>query len=111
MAGSIWLISRLAQRREAQHELELRFVGRREPELRLEVVGELAPHPLAREERVERGERDLARVVEREHLAVGGDRVFGLAELLLVDLGHLRVERLALRRLRRRARCAGGRRR
>ena len=49
--------------------------------------------------RVERGERDLARLVEREHLFVGGDGVLGAAELLLVDLGHLRVERLALRRL------------
>ena len=51
---------------------------------------------LAREEPVERGERDLARRVEREHLAVGRDRVLGLPSFSLVDLGHLRVERLAL---------------
>ena len=51
------------------------IVGRRERELRLEVVGELGPHLLAREERVERGERALARGVELEHLSIRGDRV------------------------------------
>jgi hypothetical protein len=60
----------LAQRREPQHELELGLVGRSEPELRFEVVGQIAPHPLPRVERVERGERDLARVVEREDFFV-----------------------------------------
>ncbi len=53
----------LTKPRQAKHELELRFVGRREPQLRLEVVGEVDPHLLSRVERVECRQRDLARVV------------------------------------------------
>src|SRR3569832_610757 len=64
-----------------------------------EVVRELVPLALAREEAVERRERDLRRVVEGEHLAVRGDGLVGPAELALVHLGHLRVERLAIVRL------------
>ena len=49
-----------------------------EAELRLEVLGQLVPHRLAREEAVERREGDLARLVEAQHLAVRGDRVLAL---------------------------------
>ena len=77
---------RLAERREAEHERDLRVVVGRERELRLEVLGELGPHLLASEERVERGERAWLDGIELEHLAVRGDRVVGPTELLLVDL-------------------------
>src|SRR6185369_2586693 len=42
----------LAQRGKAKHELELRLIGGREPELRFEVLCEIDPHLLARVERV-----------------------------------------------------------
>ena len=102
---------RLAQRGEPEHEPDLLALVVGEAELGLEVVGELLPHRLAGEEAVERGERDAARLVEAEHLAVGRDGVLGLVQAGLVDLGHLGVELLALGARRRRARCGDGRRR
>src|SRR5436190_7723373 len=45
---------RLAKCRKAKHERDLLLVVGRERELRLEVLGEVAPHALARKERVER---------------------------------------------------------
>ena len=68
---------RLAKRREAEHERDLRVVVGRERELRLEVLGELAPHLLAREERVESRERGGRRGVELEDALVRGDGVVG----------------------------------
>ncbi len=85
----------LAQLREAEHQAELLLVRRGERELRLEVVGQLAPHLLAREERVEGRQSPLARRIELEDLAVVRDRVGRLAQACVGDLRHLHVERLA----------------
>ncbi len=89
----------LAQRREAQHQGELGVVVGRERELRLEVLGELRPHLLAREEIVERAEGAVAPRVELEHLLVRRDGVLRATEPLVVDLRHRGVERLAIARV------------
>ena len=96
MATSTSPISRLAQRRQPQHERELRLVLGGERELRLEVLGQLRPHLLAREEVVERAERAIAARLELEHLLVRRDGVFGAAESLVVDLRRGGVEGLAV---------------
>ena len=60
-----------------------------ERELRLEVLGELAPHLLAREELVERARARAALVGSSSSTFLyGGDGVLGPAEPLVVDLRH-----------------------
>ncbi len=89
---------RLAELGQTEHQgdLLLRIVGERE--LPVDVVREVGPHLLPREEAVERGERTLARRIDLEDLLVDGDRRLGLVEHLVVDESDLREEQLLLLR-------------
>jgi hypothetical protein len=72
---------RFAERRETEHQPDLLFFALGEAEARLEVLGELRPHALPHEQRLESAEGHVARRVEREHLAVRGRRLVRLADL------------------------------
>ena len=84
--------SRRPARRSMYAVCSARVLG--QVELTADVVGQLGPHALALVQRVERRQRTRAGRVDLEDLAVARDRLLRLAELLAVDVGHLREQLL-----------------